>query len=344
MPRLLIVSRTPSLAVGLAGTRFDVLVLSTDEALRAERDPEVDALLIDVQGADRAIQLLDRLREPDDPVPALVLAGPDWERAPLEGVPATFLVVRPVSQSSLIAALNGMLTPPVARAAAAPSTLAQPLEDHADQPTSSVAASPASPRARMANPRRRRSAETPRPKPEPPRRRSDPKPIDLVQSLLPHADHLPWLPETSDAVLAHALEVARAEAGVLLLREGDRWTVASGAGLRPLEFRYELGPDHWLVATVCQAERAVVVADTDIARSELSGAPLASWRNLVALPIPAAEGVLLLARRADPGFTEADLEQLTEVIREARQPLAEAVAVRRLARELIRYAGSKAVG
>lgn len=329
------------MAVGLAGSPFDLVVLSPDEAAGAERDPSVDLILIDVQATDRAVLLLRKLRDPEEPIPALVLAGPDWDLAPLSELAATSIVVRPVSQSSLVAALGAVLTP--SRAAATPPTnvLADPATPPV--PATSGVQLPDTP---AAGPRRHRAREVPRPKPKPesPSRRLEPRPIELVHSLLPHAGELPWLTETSDGVLAHSLEVASAEAGAVLLQDGERWTVVAGTGLRPMELRYELGRDHWLVATVCRAEHAVVVADTDIARSQLSGAPLASWRNLIAVPIPTVEGILLLARRGDPGFTEGDLERLSEVSREAAGPLADAVEVRQLARELAIYVASAASG
>jgi hypothetical protein len=269
------------------------------------------------------------------------------------------VVVRPINQSALVTALNAILAPTsISAVPTAQGTTEQQAESTPSEPVASLTArltrsavAPPAPipassftplAAPAARPRQHRARAVPRPKPEPPPRRLESSPIELVDSLLPHADQLPWLAETSDAVLAHSLEVAAAEAGALLLRDGERWTVAAGTGLRPLELRDELGREHWLVATVCLAGHAVVVADTDIARSQLSGAPLASWRNLIAVPIADVEGILLLARREDPGFTEGDLERLSGVSREATRPLADAVKVRQLAREMARYVASAA--
>lgn len=344
MPRLLMVSRTPSLAMGLAGTPFDVAVLSADEAVRQETRPQADAVLVDVQSADWAVHLLQQLRDPERPIPALVLAGPDWDRESIEEQPATSVVVRPVSQNSLVAALHGILAPP------APPTTAEPAPV-ASTPGGSVATegvpldegnAPALPTTEsVPTDKARRAAEPPRQKPAeaPPRRRREMEPLDLVRLLLPNAGTLPWVPETSQVVLGQAFTLCRADAGALLLKDGDHWEVTAGAGLRPLEFRVQLTAEHWLVETVCAGERGLLVMDTDIARSHLAGAPLASWRHLLAVPVPSVEGILTLARADDPPFSDSDLTRVNGLVREAGTALEQAVLVRELARAMVRYLG-----
>jgi hypothetical protein len=324
MPRLLMVSRTPSLAMGLAGTTFDVEVLSAGEAMRSREELPADVVLLDVQSAEWAALLLAKLRSSADPVPALVLAGPDWDCASLEGLPATSVVVRPVNQKSLVAALNTILTPgaPAAGTSDNGNTVA-----HAQTPTaaqSDVATSPRPKDPAMA-------AQ------EPPARPLGTGPVDLVRALLPHADQLPRMPEVGGSALVQSLAVTSADAGALLVREDDRWVVMASSGLRSLELRAELGPDHWLVATVCLGRRAVLVRDTDVARSHLAGAPLASARYLLAVPVDHLDGILMAARRNGPAFAEEDLLRFAAVGRGASAALAEAAEVHRLAKALARH-------
>lgn len=358
MPQLLMVSRTPSLAMGLAGAPFDVVVRSPNQAPRADEQHGADALLVDVQSADSAVLLVEQLRDPLAPIPAIVLAGPDWDRSPLEELSNTRVVVRPVNQHSLVATLTEILAPvreqPIEPAAApvrVPDT--RPVDAAGLTPTATVErlsappqASPAPaplrpappPPAQALPPAPRPVVATAREEPARPRTsRHEARPIDLVRSLLPRVDQLASVEETSDVVLTHALGVVDGHAGAMLLREEDRWVVAAGSGLRPLEFRCELPSDHWLVSTVCLGHKGILVKDTDIARSHLTGAPLASWRHLAVVPVSAVEGALILARRDDPPFIEQDLARLAQICEEASEVLTEALAVRQLARAMARY-------
>ena len=341
MPRLLMVSRTPSLAMGLAGTTFDVEVLSAGEAMRSREELPADVVLLDVQSAEWAALLLAKLRSSADPVPALVLAGPDWDCASLEGLPATSVMVRPVSQKSLVAALNTILTPGAPAAATSDNGDVTPLRRRTPSAGTSDggnAVAPA-PTPRADQPAFATSLRpVARAKPaEPPARQGDTGPVDLVRALLPHADQLPWMPEVGGSALVQSLAMTSADAGALLVREDDRWVVMASSGLRPLELRAELGPDHWLVATVCLGRRAVLVGDTDVARSQLAGAPLASARHLLAAPVEHLDGLLIVARRNGPAFTEEDLRRLAEVSRESSAALTEAAEVHQLVKALARH-------
>jgi len=161
--------------------------------------------------------------------------------------------------------------------------------------------------------------------------------MDLVRALLPHTDSLRSVPECAAELLASALVEGAADAGAVLLRDGDAWRVAAGSGLRPLEFRYELTAAHWLVHTVFEAGYGVVVNDTDVARQRFAGAPLAGQRRLMAVPLTSADGLLLLARCGDSPFEDNDLKQVIKVGQEAAAELAEAAQVLLLARTLTRY-------
>ncbi len=157
---------------------------------------------------------------------------------------------------------------------------------------------------------------------------------DLVRRLSRVVHALYGVPETAEVVVLDAVERTHADAGALMIPDDDAWRVAAGAGLRRLEHRYELHAESWLVQQVAQAHKGVIIEESDIAREQLQGAPLASWRHLLAAPIPQIEALLLLARRDDPPFDEHDLTILAGLGKEAGPLLGAAVETRSLARTL----------
>jgi hypothetical protein len=157
---------------------------------------------------------------------------------------------------------------------------------------------------------------------------------ELVRQLLGIADTLFGVPETAQVVISDAVERTKADAGALLVPDGDQWRVAAGVGLRPLEHRYQLDEDSWLVEQVGRAHKGVIIEESDVAREQLHGAPLASWRHLLAAPVPDIHAVLLLARHEDPPFDESDLAGLAALGIEAQPLLSAAVETRALARAL----------
>lgn len=171
--------------------------------------------------------------------------------------------------------------------------------------------------------------------PEPPARAK--AAAALVRQLAARVDDLYGLRETADVVIADAVERTAACAGALLVPDGGRWRVAAGVHLRPLEHRYELDADSWLVHEIARGHRGAIIEDTDVARSPLHGAPLASHRHLLAVPVPTVEGLLLVARDDDPGFTQDDLLMLARVGQEAAPLLSAALETRALARALSEF-------
>lgn len=159
-------------------------------------------------------------------------------------------------------------------------------------------------------------------------------PIDVVRALTLVADQLYGVPETAEVVIADAVERTRADAGALLVPDDRDWRVAGGVGLRPLEHRYELHGESWLVTEIAQGHKGAIIEESDIARERLQGAPLASWRHLLAAPVPDVEALLILARRDAPPFDENDLAVLAALGAEAGPLLAAAVDTRALARRL----------
>jgi len=167
--------------------------------------------------------------------------------------------------------------------------------------------------------------------------RTGPQPtsaVALVRALLVRVGELDGLAAITDVVVKSGVERTGADAGAVLVPDGDQWSVAGGMGLRPVEHRFQLASDSWLVREVALGSRGVIIEDSDIARSRLRGAPLASWRHLIAAPVPRVGAVILLARRDDPPFDEGALAHLAAVAEEASPHLAASIDVRALARAL----------
>ena len=156
----------------------------------------------------------------------------------------------------------------------------------------------------------------------------------LVRQLAAAVHELYGVRETAEVVVADAVERTAADAGALLVPDGGRWRVAAGINLRPLEHRYELDSDSWLVDEIARGYRGAIIENTDVARSPLHGTPLASKRHLLAVPVPIVEGLLLVARNDDPAFTEDDVVMLARVGQEAAPLLSAALDTRALARAM----------
>ncbi|HET7736865.1 MAG TPA: hypothetical protein VFK52_12880, partial [Nocardioidaceae bacterium] len=123
------------------------------------------------------------------------------------------------------------------------------------------------------------------------------------------------------------------EASVVLVRDGDSWRVAAGEHLRPLEERLQVAGDHWLVKEVVDSHHGVTITDTDIARTRLGGAPLASWPNLMALPVDDVQAFVVLARTAK-AFTRKELNLARREIDTFGDQIHDAIDVRALARRM----------
>ena len=158
---------------------------------------------------------------------------------------------------------------------------------------------------------------------------------ELVRMLHERAGDLYSVSDTAQVLADDVIERADADAAAILVPDGPIWRVSGGVGLRPLERRLELQEAHWLITEIGSAGRAVLIEDTDIIRQQLSGAPLAAWRHLLAVPVPDIRGIVVLARGKEGGaFTDRDLSAVIAPVREAAALLAQAVETRRLARML----------
>jgi hypothetical protein len=158
---------------------------------------------------------------------------------------------------------------------------------------------------------------------------------DLVRMLHDRAGDLYGVSDTAQVLADDVIERADADAAAVLVPDGPVWRVSGGVGLRPLERRLVLEDSHWLITEIGANGRAVLIEDTDIIRQELSGAPLAAWRHLLAVPVPDVRAIVVLARGQEGGpFTDRDLSAVISPVREAATLLSMAVETRRLARML----------
>ena len=156
---------------------------------------------------------------------------------------------------------------------------------------------------------------------------------ELVGELLERSDQLFGVMDTAQVLADEVVERADADAAAVLVPDGQVWRVSAGVGLRPLERRLVLDETHWLVEETAVSGRALLVEDTDIVRQKLAGAPLASWRHLMTLPIGELRAAVILARGGDAGpFRERDLAAVVDPVREAAGLLERAMQTRTLAR------------
>ncbi len=158
-----------------------------------------------------------------------------------------------------------------------------------------------------------------------------------VERLLAKADDLYTLEEIATVIVDDAVDRSRADAGALLVPDGELWRVSAGAGIRPLEYRLQLTSESWLVENTATAGKGILIEESDVARRDLRGAPLASRTHLMVVPVPDVHAILVLARdRAEP-FTEQSLGALAHLADEAGPVLAQAIELRSLARALSRH-------
>jgi hypothetical protein len=158
-----------------------------------------------------------------------------------------------------------------------------------------------------------------------------------VQALLGEAEDYYTLEEIATVIVEDAVVRSMADAGVLLVPDGALWRVAAGVGLRPLEYRLQLTDESWVVENIATAGKGILVEDSDVARQNLRGAPLASRPYLMAVPVPQVHAILLLARDRSEPFTEQSLGALVGLADEAGPLLQRALDLRKLARMLYRH-------
>lgn len=156
-----------------------------------------------------------------------------------------------------------------------------------------------------------------------------------TRALLREVGRLPRVADTAALILKRATQTAAADASAVLVPDDGVWRVAASEGLRPLEERLQIDASHWLIAEIAFGHRGLLIKNTDVARNQLSGAPLASWANLMAVPL-SADGLMIMARER-AAFTRGDLTRVAEAVAGSDDAMADALDVRRLARKMISY-------
>jgi hypothetical protein len=160
-----------------------------------------------------------------------------------------------------------------------------------------------------------------------------PRAISLARALSACIDDLASVADTASVAAAEARAIVPADAVAILVRDGGIWRVAEGIALRPLERRLELAADHWLTRQLSSSANGILLAGGEGRWSELYGVPLSERHHLLAAPLMPVGAILLMARDDTP-FEEADLAKLAGLCDEAGHLLADAVDVRKLARQL----------
>ena len=278
MTRLLVVSATPSLAMGLAGVGYHTSVLRPAELDRGPIPP-ADVVVLDQDDADHALELLDRLRAGEVRCPALLLVPAGATAAATAAAaarPSVEVLAKPVTREAFLSAVAR-----TARLRPAPRPQ-PPALDPAQAPAvpepSPATPGPAAGTGDVLDLRDGPTAGVDLPDAAP---APDPTPeaVRLVRRLLPLTGDLYGVRETAQAVIEDAVDRLRASAGALLVPDAGTWKVAGAVGLRPLEYRFELPAASWLVQTVAVGRMGLVIDDTDVVRRQLQGAPLASARH-----------------------------------------------------------------
>jgi hypothetical protein len=157
----------------------------------------------------------------------------------------------------------------------------------------------------------------------------------LVADLTDHVGDLLGVADTAQLLAERLVVPGRASAAALLVPDGGLWRVSGGIGLGPVERRLVLDATHWLIEQVAVAGRVLALEDTDAVRQRLSGAPLATWRYLLAAPVAPVQAIVVLARGPDANpFAASDLAALSGLLQTAAELLEAALRARHLARLL----------
>jgi hypothetical protein len=150
--------------------------------------------------------------------------------------------------------------------------------------------------------------------------------VDNAAEILP-------LPLVADAVAADLADSLSADAAAVMLQDSEYYRTVGGFALRPAERRGSIPRDHWLVTAVVRREQALIVENTEVARRQLQGAPLASRTHLLAVPA-AGLSCLIVAARSDEPFAEDDLAAAARSAQQATPYLLTAARARDLLRIL----------
>lgn len=299
--KVLVASRGPTLATIITSAGHDVVEARPGDARGWVEDggsPAADVALIDLPDIGLATAVVEHLRRSNTSTPIVVVEhdAPEWVVTDLD---VSAALTPPLSRSSVLAALSAAVAPP------------EPIPSP-EKATSTDTASRSAAEQGVGVAQRH------------------------VDALLASLHELLGLDEVGQVVSEQAAEAIGADAVALLVPDERVWRVSGGVGVRPLEARIVIEPDHWLVAQMLKHLRGAVIDRSDVARSRLVHAPLASRQHLVIVTHQRLE-VILIAGRAAGEFTSTDLTTLGALLAEAEPALNDALALRTLARRLARY-------
>lgn len=308
--RVLVASRSPDLAMILGVAGYEVVDGRPGDArdwVTTGEMPPADVLVVDLAGHDVGNPLVNLAVTGEQPV-AVVTTD---DGAHVRDSPMVRVVGRPLSRDAVIAAIDAMTV-------ATGSTQREVGEPSAEVPVrpggTAPDAAPGEQRAPGPGSYTRASYAA------------------LVEQL---SDEM-TLAEVCAEVCALVTDAGRADAAALLVRDGDRWRVSGGSGLRDLEHRIELDSGHWLISEMLGSVRGAVIDHSDVARQYMRNAPVASRDQLAFVTSTALQAVLVVGRGEVP-FGADDLTYLKGVLDEAQPHLLHALAIRRLARALGRF-------
>lgn len=323
--RVLVISGASGFATIAETGGHDVIEARLGDA-RAWQQPDdipvADVVLIDIPDLALATHVVETASRVD-PQPASVLiegAGEEWRSHALA---ADVSLQPPLSRDTVLAAID------VARSRKYPDTAVDDREPSEVEP-SDVGPSDVEP----APPLPSRPVSPPSP-PPPPARASDGVRRDAL-ALAGACDEIPTVAEIASTLAATAAEELRAEAAAVLCADQENWSVVGGYGTRSLELRVSLPPEHWLIENLVSQRRGALIDRSDIVRSELTNAPLASRDHLVIVCDHECESVLMVGRDGEP-FTQADLHQAHSLLRQASPFILDALALHELATSLERF-------
>lgn len=367
MARVVAHSRNTALPFALSTAGHDVVLVDTESDVRwAEYIRFAEVIVLECEEPAVCQAFIDGISESartaDHDVRLLLLAGDATADAVVSPRSGVFVLHLPLTMARLNEALDELLAGPGLPSAAgphgqapppnAPPTRPEPDRPSAEDPPATVSQSvlpnvidvrdPISAAKGVATRRvivpadqapRGRRVVAPAPAVGPPRHEPPaPRTISLVRALTATLEDVASVEETATVVVAEAMNQLPSEAAAVLVRDGIAWRVAAGEGLRAREDRLTLSPQHWLVSQA-SSTFGIILTGGEGHWPQLYGVPL-SWRkNLLALQLPPASAILVMARD-EQAFSEQDLQSLIGFAEEAGQLLCDATDVRKLARLL----------
>jgi hypothetical protein len=339
-----VVTKRAGITLTLRSKIHDLVEVRPTEAWLARAWPE-DVVVLDLDAPAAAVAAIEELRSTDKNRPIVVISGEGDQWEELGRLFTDLLIVPlPITAATLLdtvdraAALATDWVPSLVPVVATDedgglSTIEPPISVMA-APRLESQATTTKPTKHKASPRRSQTA-VPQAHPDDPagQELASSRVVHFVELLLRDVNLLPRLGQTAEVVRRDATAAVPAEASVVLVPDGEIWRVEAGHNLRPLEQRFQIDSTHWLAAEIARLRRGLVIKNTDIARNQLAGAPLASWANWLALPVGDTEVIVVLAREGIP-FAKTDMTRATQAIAHMAAEVRHAIAVRALARAM----------